>query len=122
MTSPSRVLGVRGCRSDARFPTIAGGRPRPSSMSRTGCGGIDRPAGLSSAGRTTPRSTLLGYLGAQPLLLLPQLGRELGAEIRRLEDLPDLDFRVRAGVGVRAALDPLDRLFLRLHLPQPEAG
>src|SRR2546422_538868 len=35
--------------------------------------------------------------------------------------MPDLDLRL-TGHRVRAALDPLDRLFLRLALPDPVAG
>src|SRR3954471_4721532 len=71
------------------------------------------------------RSALLaqfGCLGAYALLLLAQLGRELGAEVLGLEHLADLDLGLGAGHRVGAALDPLDRLFLRLHLPEPEAG
>src|SRR6266568_5081563 len=65
---------------------------------------------------------LLGHLRSQAFLLLPELGRELGAEILRLEHLSNLDHRLFAGYGIGTALDPLDRLFLRLDLPQPEAG
>src|SRR5207245_934685 len=64
---------------------------------------------------------LLG-LRAQALLLLPELGRELGPEVFRLEHLANLDLGLRAREGIRTALDPFNRLFLRLHLPQPEAG
>src|SRR5207247_11362843 len=64
------------------------------------------------------RLLLLGNLRAVPLLLLPQLGSERGAEVRRLEDLANLDL----GVLERSALEPLDRLFFRPHLPQPEPG
>src|SRR5437879_155864 len=64
---------------------------------------------------------LRGDLRAQALLLLPQLGRELGAEVLRLEHLADLDLRILPH-RIGAALDPFDRLFLRLHLPDPEAG
>src|SRR5438309_7508345 len=63
---------------------------------------------------------LLG-LRAQALLLFPELGRELGSEVFRLEHLANLDLGL-AREGIRTALDPFDRLFLRLHLPQPEAG
>src|SRR5262245_39383705 len=76
------------------------------------------------AARSTTASRLLlfrRHLRAQPLLLLPQLGREGVAEIVRLKHLADLDLRFLAR-RVGAALDPLDRLLLRLHLPQPEAG
>src|SRR5256885_14420775 len=64
---------------------------------------------------------LRGYLRAQALLLLPQLWRELGAEVLRLEHLADLDLGILPH-RIGAALDPFDRLFLRLHLPDPEAG
>src|SRR5439155_104343 len=43
------------------------------------------------------------------------------AEIFRLEHLADLDLALPFH-GVGAALDPLDRLFLGLHLDQPEPG
>src|SRR5690242_12655225 len=66
----------------------------------------------------------LGHLGPETLFLLPELRRERLAEILRLEDLANLDLGVVA-VGVvdqaeRGPLDPFDRLFLRLHLPDPE--
>src|SRR2546422_244158 len=64
---------------------------------------------------------LLGQLRAKALFLLPELGSELGAEIRRLEDLANFDLGLRAS-GIGAALDPFDRFLLRLHLNQPEAG
>src|SRR5436309_272868 len=65
---------------------------------------------------------LLG-LRAQALLLFPELGRELGPEVFRLEHLANLDLGLAfEREGIRAALDPFDRLCLRLHPPQPEAG
>src|SRR5207244_10447130 len=67
-------------------------------------------------------SSGFGELGAQALLLLAQLRRELRAEVFGLENLADLDLCLGAGHRVGAALDPVDRLLLRLHLPQPEAG
>jgi hypothetical protein len=57
-----------------------------------------------------------GYLRAQTLLLLPQLGRELGAEVLGLEYLANFDLSLLV-MGIGAALDPLDCFFLRLHLP-----
>src|SRR5690606_3546486 len=54
-------------------------------------------------------------------LLLAELGRHRIAEILHLEHLPDLDHRLLAG-RVWNPLDPLDRLFLRLHVHQPEAS
>src|SRR6266571_4206680 len=62
---------------------------------------------------------LCGDLRAQALLLLPQLGGELGAEVLRLEHLADLDLGILPH-RIGAALDPFDRFFLRLHLPYPE--
>src|SRR5437667_10957500 len=56
-------------------------------------------------------------LGAQALLLLPDLGRERRTEVVRLEDLANLDLEA---VLEGRTLEPLDRLFLGLHLPQPE--
>ena len=51
---------------------------------------------------------LLG-LRAHALLLLPELGRELGTEVVGLEDLTNLDL----GAAVEGcALEPLDRFFL----------
>src|SRR5271170_1426524 len=44
-----------------------------------------------------------------------------GCEVFHLKDLADFDFVV-AGAAVRATLDPLDGLFQRLDLPDPEAG
>ena len=41
--------------------------------------------------RSITTSALLGDLRAQALLLLPELGRELGAEVLRLEHLANLD-------------------------------
>src|SRR5438046_4627249 len=77
---------------------------------------------LFSNVRRQPLPFLLrGDLRAQALLLLPQLGGELGAEVLRLEDLADLDLGILPH-RIGAALDPFDRLFLRLHLPDPEAG
>ncbi len=64
---------------------------------------------------------LSGYLRAHALLLFPQLGREVGAEIFCLEQLANFNLGL-AREWIRAALDPFDRLVLRLHLPQSEAG
>ena len=61
---------------------------------------------------------LLGHPRTQPLLLLLQLGREFGAEVVGLEYLTDLDLPFLEG----DALDPFDRLCLRLRLNQPEPG
>src|SRR5439155_16651532 len=63
---------------------------------------------------------LRGHLGADSLLLLPDLpARVAGGEILGLEHLAQLDL----GPAVeRRPLEPFDRLVLRLHLPEPEAG
>src|SRR5213076_2682739 len=64
---------------------------------------------------------LLGDLGAEAILLLAQLGRELLAEILGLEDLADFQLRFLLGAHRgRATLGPLDRLRLGLALPNPE--
>src|SRR4051794_23924061 len=88
------------------------------------------PLGRAGGGRSAPARLRLPLpllrlgLGAQPLLLLAQLGRERLAEVLGLEHLAELDRRAltltRTGPG--HALHPLDRLFLRLHLDDPEAG
>src|SRR6266566_336917 len=69
------------------------------------------------------RSLLLlrGDLIAHALLGFPQLGCELRAEVVRLEHLAYLDLGLALD-RIGAALDPLDRLFLRLHLKHPEAA
>src|SRR5437868_5916040 len=60
-----------------------------------------------------------GSLLAHSLFLFAQLRRKVVAEIFGLENLAHLDF----GSAVeRSALQPLDRFFLRLHLPEPESG
>src|SRR5438876_480764 len=74
----------------------------------------------NASGPAPPLPFLLcSDLRAQALLLLPQLGRELGAEVLRLEHLADLDLGILPH-RIGAALDPFDRLFLGLHLPDPE--
>src|SRR6185369_15706466 len=60
---------------------------------------------------------LLRQLRANAFLLGPQLRRELGTEVFRLEHLTNLHLGALEG----SALEPFDRLFLRFHLPQPEA-
>src|SRR5687767_13265 len=73
---------------------------------------------IGSSARSSSLRVLLRDL-ANPRFLLPQLRRELCAEILFLEDLANLHL----GTAVeRRALQPLDRLFLRLALPDPEAG
>ena len=67
----------------------------------------------------------LGYLicqlSAEVFFLLNIFFGEGGCEVFGLEDLADF-YVAFAFVGVRASLDPLDRLFERLDLPEPEAG
>ena len=64
-------------------------------------GGLDPPDRVDRAVRVGARWLRLVRLGlgAQPLLLLAQLGRELVAEVLRLEDLPDLDLECRRRTG-----------------------
>ena len=88
------------------------GRRRPADRARS-------PAGHLHLSAASLR--LLGDLGAQALLLLPQLRGEGRAEVVCLEDRADLELALRAG-GIGAALGPRDRLVHRLHLPQPEAA
>src|SRR5215217_8194159 len=69
---------------------------------------------------------LLFDLRAEALLLLAEFGRELRAEVRSLEDGANLYLRDLAVAGVALvgggdALDPLDGLLQRAHLPEPEA-
>src|SRR5690606_7232940 len=70
------------------------------------------------AGRRASRVLLLRRLGAEARLALPDLRRGGLAEVLDLEHLPDLDLTIVEG----DALDPLDRLLLRLDLDQPEPG
>src|SRR5882762_1509346 len=73
-------------------------------------------------GGNLPRLRLLGgCLGTQALFLRPELGSKLGTEVLRLEHLANLNLGFPF-MGTGAALDPLDRLFHRPDLPQPEAG
>src|SRR5665213_1630757 len=64
---------------------------------------------------------LIGQLRPFRYLVLDLLFGQDGREVFHLKDLPDFDFGVDV-VGVGAALDPLDGLFKRLDLPDPEAG
>src|SRR6516164_4680704 len=115
----------------SRFPVIA---PAGETLvlflalwkRRTTDSKIDRFHKLFSAGATRSGGLfhlrlLLGYLGAQALFPLPQLGSKLGTEVLCFEDLANLNLRfpfLRTG----AALDPFDRFFHGPHLPQPETG
>src|SRR5687767_2171380 len=89
----------------------------PSGMDFT-CGLVIVCLLLVEGFRPGARPLLLpGYLCSQALLLLPELRRELGSEVVRLEHLADLDLGFLAREGIRATFHPFDRLFLRLHLP-----
>src|SRR5262245_63715526 len=61
------------------------------------------------------------HLGAQPVFLRAEFGREILAEILGLEDLPDFDLTALV-VRIGATLDPLDRFRQRLAFPNPESG
>src|SRR5947208_11922505 len=61
----------------------------------------------------------LRRLSAHAVILRPELGSQLRTEVVRLEHLANLDLGPPAE---RGTLQPLDRLLLRLHLPEPEAG
>src|SRR5215831_16440605 len=61
------------------------------------------------------------HSGAEVFFLLNFFVVEGGCEVFGLEDLADLYVAFAIG-GVGASLDPLDGLFERLHLPEPEAG
>src|SRR6266436_3264739 len=86
-----------------------------------------KQVGASSAAEYRPRraAARLSVLPpggglAEILLLLPDLsGRVAGSEICRLENLANLDL---SSPVEGSALEPFDRLFLRLHLPKPETG
>src|SRR5437763_16503330 len=82
----------------------------------------DHNIAAGAAQRAPPAGSAFGArLRPQPFLLLAQLRRDPGAEVGGLEHRPDLDFAL-ARMRVGAALQPLDRLVHRLHLPEPEAG
>ena len=112
-----RVLGqLLGQADVAHDPRQPGDEPRrldpPDRLDRA----------VDIAGLRRHRYSLRGeLLAACASSASRSLGRELGAEVLGLEHLADLDLRVLQH-RVGAALDPLDRLVLRAHLPQPEAG
>src|SRR5256885_12679911 len=60
-----------------------------------------------------------GHLRAHALPPLPGLRRQRGTEVVHLEDLTNLDLEA---AFERRALDPRDRLVLRLNLPDPQAA
>src|SRR5215831_8018381 len=61
------------------------------------------------------------HSSAEVFFLLNFFVVEGGCEVFGLQNLADL-YVGFAFVGVRASLDPLDRLFERLDLPEPKAG
>src|SRR4026207_1099726 len=79
---------------------------------------------LGQSAIQNPRSTielplLAGHLLTNSIFLLSQFWRELVAEVGCFKHLTNLNFFI---IIERSALQPLDRLFFRLHLPEPEAG
>src|SRR5688572_23951647 len=58
---------------------------------------------------------------AKALFLRTKFRRERGAKIIRFKYLAKFNLGI-TGHGIGAALDPFDRFFLGLHLPEPEAG
>src|SRR6478609_463055 len=81
-------------------------------------------AAIARSAAVKPIRSALRVLGGEPaeaLLLLAQLGRERLAEVVGLEHPADLDHGF-ALERIRAALHPLDRLFLRRAAEHPEAG
>src|SRR5690242_9188293 len=60
----------------------------------------------------------LGCRGAQPFLLLLELGLERVTEVLHLEHLANLHF----AIAERGPFQPFDGFVQRLHLPQPEPG
>src|SRR3954471_3995474 len=101
------------CARSSATPTSRTMRARPA-ISRA-----DSIRQTASMARWASNSVARRLL-AQARLLLAQLGGELLAEVLGLEDLADLDLRLGLH-RVGAALDPLDRLFERLDLDDPEA-
>src|SRR5438105_549245 len=90
----SVLFGVRGNRAqEARVSGLAPeAGARRQRMARSG--GPDRgPMGSGGA----PDAALALNTRAQPLLLLPELGSEFGAEVLGFEHLPNLDLRLVAG-------------------------
>ncbi len=78
---------------------------------------------LASKKKGTHSSRTLALdLDGKTLVLGAQLRRKLLAEVLDLEERANLDLPFLTGHGVRAAAQPLDRLFRRLDLPNPVAG
>src|SRR5207245_8691981 len=74
----------------------------------------------SAMPRSAPMpSSLLPACEGVPLA--PYLGRKFRTKVRGLGHRANLNLALVL-VRVRAALDPFERFFHRLHLPQPESG
>src|SRR5215469_12151907 len=69
---------------------------------------------------SSTKKSLLTDLRPQPGLLFPEFWSKVSAEILRFKHRTDLQFAL-AIMWIRATLCPLQRLFHRTHLPQPEA-
>src|SRR4030081_3542989 len=89
-----------------------------TASNHTHCTPPCKPPGRPGS-RAAVRSLLRGDLRADAIFLLPELRRELRAEILRLEYLAELDLGPAVEGG---SLQPFDRLLSGLHLPDPEAG
>jgi hypothetical protein len=68
------------------------------------------------------RERLRGQLGAHPVLGLAELGRELGSEFFRFEQLAQLQLRRAVAVEGRPTQNPLQRLLPGGHLDQRVTG
>src|ERR1043166_5497841 len=104
--SPCPPSRPRACRSSRGAPAAV---PVPHASGRSSCSAWLLPRLL----------TVLFDFGTLLLVVLAHLGRQLGAEILRLEDLAQLYLLT---VGKRNAFRPLERFRARFHLPDPEAG
>src|SRR5207244_2161076 len=121
----SRAATSASCARSSATPTSRTNRARPAISRADSIRQTASIVRLTSLAGTLDRrrhrlAVRLGLL-PQARLLLAQLGSELLAEVLSLEDRTDLDDRLAAGHRVRDALDPLNRLVERLHLPHPVA-
>jgi len=92
---------------DAKKPGILNSTPPPAGQTTAP---MKIPAGQCPSVAVSARlGRLPGNLLAQPVFLFAQLRRKGFAKILGFEDLPDLDLRFTQH-GIRAALDPVDRL------------
>src|SRR5690242_19323274 len=120
------------CSSAATSASCARSSARPTSRTIRARPAISRADSIRqtasivrlTSGDATAAPGLRARLGLlpQPRLALAELGRELLAEVLGLEHGPELDLAVGRAFGTGNALDPLDRLVERLHLPHPVAG